>query len=66
LFVTEAVYVTAPDGPMVAEVRLSGFWTAVVAALGVGIIVLGGALVSHSAEDPSAVPQATPTNWSRQ
>jgi hypothetical protein len=64
--VIEEVYVTAPDGPMVADVSLSGAWTAVVVALGAGIIALGGALVSHSASDRCAVRQATPTTWSQQ
>jgi hypothetical protein len=51
---------------MVAEVRLNGVWTAAVAALGAGIIALGGALVSHSANDRSAIAPSTPTNWSQQ
>jgi hypothetical protein len=64
--VIEHVYVTAPDGPMVADVRLSGVWVPVVIALGAGIIALGGALASHSADDRSAVAPATPTNWNQQ
>jgi hypothetical protein len=51
---------------MVADVRLSGVWVPVVIALGAGIIALGGALASHSADDRSAVAPATPTNWSQQ
>jgi hypothetical protein len=64
--VIDEAYVTAPDGPMVADVRLSGARTAVVVALGAGIIALGGALVSHRASDRCAVPQATSTTWSQQ
>ncbi|HZN80215.1 MAG TPA: hypothetical protein VFC01_11080 [Mycobacterium sp.] len=38
----EDVYLTAPDGPMVAGVRLDGIWVWIVVALGAAIVAFGG------------------------
>jgi hypothetical protein len=41
-FVVCDPYLTAPDGPMPPELRLSPAWTWIVAALGIAIVVVGG------------------------
>jgi hypothetical protein len=40
--VVEDVYLTAPDGPMVAGVRLDGIWVWIIVALGAAIVAFGG------------------------
>ena len=54
----ENVYLTAPDGPMVPDVRLSGSWPWVMAGLGAVLVAVGGTLLSHS---PNEKPAVTPT-----
>jgi hypothetical protein len=56
--VIEDVYLTAPDGPMVPYVRLSGSWPWVVAGLGAVLVAVGGTLLSHG---PNEKPTLTPT-----
>jgi hypothetical protein len=43
--VVEDAYLAAPDGPIVADVRLQGGWPWLLVALGVAIIVAGGLLL---------------------
>jgi hypothetical protein len=40
--VVEDVYLTAPDGTLVAGVRLDGIWAWTVIALGAAIVAFGG------------------------
>jgi hypothetical protein len=57
--VADDVYLTAPDGPMVADVRLGDRWTWIVVALGAGIVAAGAVLFapgSHAA--PAGAPVA--------
>jgi len=44
--VFENAYLTAPDGPMVGDVRLADGWAWIVVALGAAFIALGGLLLS--------------------
>jgi hypothetical protein len=43
--VIEDVYLTAPEGPLVAELRLTGLWPWIAIALGATIVTLGGLLL---------------------
>jgi len=43
--VIDDVYVTAPEGPMAAGVRLNGVWAWVVLVLGAAIVACGGLLL---------------------
>jgi hypothetical protein len=44
--VTDDIYLTAPDGGLMVELRLVSGWTWVIAALGVVVVVLGGLLLT--------------------
>jgi hypothetical protein len=48
---------------MVADVRLNGPWPWIAAALGAGIIAVGGLLLSLRVHDQP--PPAASTNWSQ-
>jgi hypothetical protein len=61
--VVEEVYLTAPDGPMVPDLQLSRGWSWIVAALGVGIVIVGAVVLSPSGHDQPAPTAAT--NWSQ-
>jgi hypothetical protein len=52
--VLEDIYLTAPDGPMVATVHPSGAWPWIAVALGAGLITVGGLLLSPSVHDHPA------------
>ena len=41
----EDVYLTAPEGPLVAGARLNGVWPWIAIALGVAVIAVGGLLL---------------------
>jgi hypothetical protein len=43
--VIEDVYLTLPEGPPVADVRLTGAWPWIVIAVGAAIIAVGGLLL---------------------
>jgi hypothetical protein len=44
--VTDVAFLTAHDGAMLADVRLTGSWPWVVVVLGAALITLGGLLLS--------------------
>jgi hypothetical protein len=44
--VIEDAYFTAPDGPMVADLRLTGSWPWIVVALAAAIITVGWLVLS--------------------
>lgn len=46
----------APDGPMIATVRLNTYWCAVVVAFGAAAVVAGGVLLGHTGTDTPASP----------
>jgi len=60
--VVDDVYLTAADGPMLPNLRLTGAWPWIVAALGAVIVVVGGVLLSPGPQDQPAPPAST--NWS--
>jgi hypothetical protein len=44
--VTDDIYLTAPDGGLMVELRPASGWTWVIAALGIVIVVVGGLLLT--------------------
>jgi hypothetical protein len=58
--VVEDAYLTAPEGPLAADVRLNGAWPWVAVILGAGLIAVGGFLFSPSTHDQPAAS----TSWS--
>jgi len=43
--VREDVYLIAPDGPMVADMRVSVAWAWIIVAMGAAIVAAGGLLL---------------------
>ena len=55
-------YLIAPDGPMMADVRLGGGWSWIVFAVGAGIVAVGALLL----QSPDFLDQPAPvtsTHW---